>query len=169
MGDATDRDSWHKPSSEASSELRIPPWTRELVRLLDSAVRVPGTEFRVGLDALIGLLFPGGGDAVGALPALLLLGLALRHGVPPVIVLRMLLNIAVDALLGAVPLLGDLFDAAFRANEKNLALLEKHGGTGRRPGLADYVVVGGAMLLVAVLALLPIVLVGLALEAVFGS
>jgi hypothetical protein len=136
---------------------------------MDSAIRVPGTEFRVGLDALVGLLFPGGGDAIGALPALLLLGLALRNGVPSVIVLRMLLNIAIDALLGAIPLLGDLFDAAYRANEKNLELLERHGGTGRRPVLADYAVVGGAMLVVVVLALLPIVLVGLALSALFGS
>jgi hypothetical protein len=136
---------------------------------MDSAVRVPGTDFRVGLDALIGLLFPGGGDVAGALPALLLLGLALRHGVPPVIVLRMLLNIGIDALLGAVPLLGDLFDAAYRANEKNLELLEEHGDAGRRPSLADYAVVGGAMLIVVVLALLPIVLVGLVLKAMFGS
>jgi hypothetical protein len=136
---------------------------------MDSAVRVPGTEFRVGLDALIGLLFPGGGDAAGAVPALLLLGLALRHGVPPVIVLRMLLNIGIDALLGAVPLLGDLFDAAYRANEKNLDLLEEHADAGRRPGLADYAVVGGAMLIVVALALLPIVLVGLVLSAMFGG
>lgn len=155
--------------SESRSPLPVPPWTRELVRLLDSALRVPGTDFRVGLDALIGLFFPGGGDALGAVPALLLLGLALRHGVPPVIVLRMLLNIAIDALLGAVPLLGDLFDAAYRANEKNLALLEEHGGTGRRPGVSDYLVVGGAMALVVVLALLPLLLVGLALGALFGE
>jgi hypothetical protein len=154
---------------DASTRRPVPPWARDMVRLLDSALRVPGTDFRVGLDALIGLLFPGGGDAVGAVPALLLLALALRHGVPPVIVLRMLLNIGIDALLGAVPLLGDLFDAAYRANEKNLALLEEHGGTGRRPGVTDYLVVGGAMLLVVLLALLPIVLVGLALEAIFGG
>lgn len=153
-----------------SSALRpVPPWAKELVYWLDGALRVPGTNFRIGLDALIGFFFPGGGDALGAVPALLLLGLALRRGVPPVIVLRMLLNIGIDALLGVVPLLGDLFDAAFRANEKNLELLEEHGGTGRRPALTDYLVVGGAMALVLVIALLPLVLVGLALGAIFGD
>jgi hypothetical protein len=169
MADGPKRDLEPELLPDASARVPIPPWARELVRLLDSALRVPGTDFRVGLDALIGLIFPGGGDAVGAVPALLILGLALRHGVPPVIVLRMLLNIGLDALLGAVPLLGDLFDAAFRANEKNLALLEKHGGASRRPGVTDYLVVGGAMLVVVVLALLPIVLVGLALEAIFSG
>lgn len=169
MRDRRDYDLEPERFPESRSELPVPPWARELVRLMDGAVRVPGTDFRVGLDALVGLFFPGGGDALGAVPALLLLGLALRHGVPPVIVLRMLLNIGIDALFGAVPLLGDLFDAAYRANEKNLRLLEEHGGTGRRPGVSDYLVVGGAMMLVVVLALLPIVLVGLALGAIFGE
>lgn len=147
----------------------MPTWARRLVRLLDSALRVPGTEFRIGLDALMGLLFPGVGDTLGALPALLLLGLALRRGVPAVIVLRMLLNIGVDALFGVIPVLGDLFDAAYHANEKNLELLELHGGSGRKPTFKDYFIVAGAMGLVIAIALLPLLLIGLLLEASLAS
>lgn len=167
MGNAPKPILEHAPRD--SSSLRpVPAWARELVYWLDGALRVPGTDFRIGLDALIGFFFPGGGDALGAVPALLLLGLALRYGVPPVIVLRMLLNIGIDALLGAVPLLGDVFDAAYRANEKNLELLEEHG-TGRRPELSDYLVVGGAMAVVIAIALLPLVVIGLVLGAIFGQ
>jgi hypothetical protein len=97
---------------------------RRLVRLWDEAVRVPGTPFAVGLDALVGLV-PGLGDAVGGVVSGTLLLAALREGAPPAIAARMLLNILLDVTLGAVPVLGDLFDAGFRANRRNLDLLER--------------------------------------------
>lgn len=98
---------------------------RALARLLDSAFRVPGTRFRFGLDPLLGLV-PGLGDAVGGGLGLYLLVLAYRAGAPPVVMLRMGANIAADALLGAVPVLGDLFDASYRANLRNLELLDRY-------------------------------------------
>lgn len=85
---------------------------------------MPGTRLAVGLDALVGLV-PGLGDALGALVAGSVLVTALRAGVPATVAARMLLNIAVDAGIGAVPLAGDLFDAGFRANRRNVALLER--------------------------------------------
>lgn len=97
---------------------------RRLVRVWDEAVAVPGTRLAVGLDALVGLV-PGLGDALGALVAGSVLVTALRAGVPATVAARMLLNIAVDAGIGAVPLAGDLFDAGFRANRRNVALLER--------------------------------------------
>jgi hypothetical protein len=119
---------WRAPGERGTPP--IPPWLRQLVWWMDSAVRVPGTEVRIGLDPILGLLLPVVGDLLGSLPSLLLLSLAMRSRVPVVVLLRMLLNVAIDAAIGAIPVLGDLFDGAFHANEKNLALLERHAGTG---------------------------------------
>jgi hypothetical protein len=151
---------WQRPPEKTLNESQpIPLWVRQLVLLMDSAFRVPGTEFRIGLDPILGLLLPGIGDVLGALPSLLLVALATERGVPPVIVLRMLLNIALDSLVGAVPLFGDVFDAAFRSNQLNLTLLERHAGVRRRPRFTDYLVVGLAIAVGISLVLLPILLV----------
>jgi hypothetical protein len=97
---------------------------RALVRLLDSAVRVPGTSFRVGLDAVLGLV-PGVGDVAGAALSSIVVLAAARQGVGLPVLLRMVLNVGVDMLVGAVPLVGDLFDAGWRANTRNLALMDR--------------------------------------------
>lgn len=97
---------------------------RRLARLTDSAIRVPGTPIRVGLDALIGLV-PGAGDVLGALIALYLPWTALRLGAPRALIGRMLANVALDLVAGAVPILGDIADVALRANTRNLELLEQ--------------------------------------------
>jgi hypothetical protein len=96
---------------------------RTLARLLDSAANVPGTGIRFGADAVLGLI-PGMGDLAGAALAGYLVILAQRLGAPRTVVLRMLGNVAVDTLVGTVPLAGDLFDVAFKSNTRNLALLE---------------------------------------------
>jgi hypothetical protein len=97
---------------------------RTLTRLLDTAARIPGTGIRFGADAIIGLI-PGLGDVAGAVLAGYLVLLAQRLGAPRSVVLRMLGNVAVDTLGGTVPLIGDLFDVAFKSNSRNLALLER--------------------------------------------
>ncbi len=96
-----------------------------LARALDSAIRIPGTRIRVGLDPVAGLI-PGVGDLVGAALASYLLVLAARHGAPSSILLRMASNLALDSLVGAVPILGDAFDVGWKANLRNLALLQQH-------------------------------------------
>jgi hypothetical protein len=96
-----------------------------LARLLDAAVRVPGTDFRVGLDALLGLV-PGVGDLAGAAMSGYIVLAAVRAGAPATVLVMMLTNVAVDTLGGAVPLVGDLFDAGWRSNTRNVALLERH-------------------------------------------
>jgi hypothetical protein len=97
---------------------------RTLARLLDSAVKVPGTGVRFGADAVLGLV-PGLGDVAGAALAGYLVLLAQRLGAPRAVVLRMLANVAVDTAAGSVPLVGDLFDVAYKSNTRNLALLER--------------------------------------------
>lgn len=98
---------------------------QRLARLWDSAIRIPGTQVRVGLDPLVGLV-PGLGDAAGALVAAYIVLEAVRFDVPGATLLRMLANVAIDALVGTVPVLGDIFDVAWRANLKNVALIEHH-------------------------------------------
>ena len=96
---------------------------RRLAWLLDSSLRIPGTRFRVGADALLGLV-PVVGDLAGAALSGVILVEAARLGVRKGILARMALNVAIEALVGAVPLAGDLFDAAWKANQRNLRLLE---------------------------------------------
>lgn len=98
---------------------------RLLTRVLDDAVRVPGTEFRIGLDPVIGLI-PGAGDLVTGVMSAYLLVVARRAGASNAVLLRMLANLGIDALVGAVPLLGDLFDAGYKANRRNMRIIEEH-------------------------------------------
>lgn len=122
-------------------------------------MRVPGTRFGVGLDGVIGLLVPGVGDALTGSGSLALLLLALRERVPTVILGRMLLNIALDLVVGVIPLVGDAFDLLFRANRVNLALIEKYRrGAGATPSRLDYLIVGVGILLSLLILLTPIVL-----------
>ncbi len=97
---------------------------RSLTRVLDDLLPIPGTRFRFGLDPIIGLV-PGLGDAVGAVFSALILLAGARMGAPAVVLLRMAGNIALDTLVGAIPVLGDAFDFGFKANRRNLALLER--------------------------------------------
>jgi uncharacterized protein DUF4112 len=96
---------------------------RAVAQLFDQAFGIPGTRFRFGIDALFGLV-PGLGDVAGALVAVYALHVARVLRAPATIQLTMLSNIAVDALVGTVPVAGDLFDFFYKAQTRNLALLE---------------------------------------------
>jgi hypothetical protein len=98
---------------------------KRLSRLLDSAIGIPGTRYRFGLDAIIGLV-PGIGDAIGAIFSIYIIFQAARLGVPKPTLARMIGNVGVDTIVGEIPLLGDLFDVAFKSNIKNLSLIEQH-------------------------------------------
>ena len=98
---------------------------RALARVLDTAVAVPGTPIRFGLDAVIGLI-PGAGDVVGAALSGFIVLTAVRGGVPRQVIWRMLANVGIDTLVGTIPVLGDLFDVAFKSNIKNVELLERY-------------------------------------------
>jgi hypothetical protein len=148
------------PTITSAQLQAAPPWVHGLVKLMDEAIRIPGTNFRLGWDAIIGALFPGVGDAASALSHVTLLFFAFRARVPPVVIARMVLNVAIDELCGSVPVIGDVFDAGFRANRKNLELIEKRGGTRRSTKFLDYLVIGAAVSFVVGIVLLPILIVG---------
>ncbi len=121
-------------------------WFRRVADLLDSRFRIPGTSIRFGLDPILSLI-PGVGDLASPVFAVALLAQAIYQGVPRVIMLRMLLNALIDALIGAVPLAGAVGDLFYRANLRNLALLERHAHPGVAPTRADrtFVLVAAAV------------------------
>jgi len=129
---------------------------RQLARLLDSAVRIPGTNIRVGLDALLGLI-PGIGDAIGAALSGYIVLAAAKLGLPKSVLARMVLNLGIDTAVGAVPILGDLFDVAFRANTRNIALIDSAMSAPRETRKRSRVIVAGVV--VAMLAMLAVVAV----------
>ncbi len=96
-----------------------------MASLLDTAFFIPGTNIRFGLDALIGLV-PGIGDAITTAMSLYIVHEARELGAPRHLIARMLVNVALDGVVGAVPLLGDAFDVMWRANRRNMALLRNH-------------------------------------------
>jgi hypothetical protein len=98
---------------------------RTVSHLLDNALPIPGTTFRIGIDPILGLL-PGAGDWLSALLSVYIVLESLRFKLPKSILMQMVSNLVLDSLAGAVPLLGDLFDVTWKANHRNLALLEGH-------------------------------------------
>ena len=96
-----------------------------LANLLDAQFGIPGTRLSFGLDSLVGLI-PGIGDAITAVPAAYIIYRAERLGVPAPVLARMIANLLIDTAVGSVPVVGDLFDAAFKANRRNVALLKEH-------------------------------------------
>lgn len=97
---------------------------RRFAWILDSQFRIPGTNFRFGVDALVGLI-PGFGDFAGAIASTVFLVQGLRMGAPRAVMGRMLANVILETLVGVIPGVGDLFDATFKANQRNLRLLER--------------------------------------------
>ncbi|HSK18492.1 MAG TPA: DUF4112 domain-containing protein [Longimicrobiales bacterium] len=117
------------PSTSAAPAAADPPRAargpQRVAWLLDDVIRIPGTNLRFGIDPLLGLL-PGGGDLAGGVLSGYIILAAARAGAPSSVLVRMGLNVVVDAVVGTVPLLGDLFDAGYKANRRNAALLQRY-------------------------------------------
>ncbi|MET0391416.1 MAG: DUF4112 domain-containing protein [Polyangiales bacterium] len=118
------------------------------VHVLDSALPIPGTRLRLGLDPLLGLLLPVAGDALAGVVSLSVLFLAVQYRVPSKVIGTMVFNVAVDAAVGGIPIVGDLFDFAWKANERNFDLMMKHrGDVNRRGTVMYYISVAGLLVL----------------------
>jgi hypothetical protein len=125
---------------------------------LDEAFRVPGTSIRVGWDPIIGLV-PGVGDLLTALLSCGIVLHAHRMRLPRVVQLRMLFNVAIDLLVGAVPIVGDAADVFWKSNSMNMALLERHADPGREATTGDWLFVVGILVAIVAVALVPLVMV----------
>jgi hypothetical protein len=133
------------PAARARDTARV----RAIARWFDKAM----------LDPIIGMLAPGAGDLASSMFGLYTVGLAVRHRLPPVVIARMLLNLSLDATLGAIPLIGDLFDLFHRAHVKNAELFEARQ-TRQRASWRDFAYVAGAVaVFVATLAIPVYVLI----------
>lgn len=125
---------------------------RSLSTLLDNSITIPGTSYRIGLDPFLGLL-PGVGDYAGAAISAFIVIQGARLGASKTTLTRMVTNIIIESFAGSVPIVGDIFDASWKANLKNVALLENHVASSTRREKADSWFV---FLLLAVLALVVI-------------
>ena len=125
-----------------------------MAKLMDNQFSVPGTNYRFGLDGIIGLI-PVVGDMAGLLISAALFRVMLRKGAGPLVMLQMLGNMALDAVLGVVPLLGDLADFGFKANRRNVDLLKRYYADGKsRPSAKKSVAFLGFLFFVLFLVLL---------------
>ena len=137
-----------------------------LSRVLDSWFRIPGTSIRFGIDGIIGLI-PGVGDILAGLASCIIILAAWSRGAPYVTIARMLVNLALDVIIGTVPLFGDIFDIAWKANRRNYALLMRHLEHPRRHHWGDWFFLAGVALIAAVIFAVPVLLVAWLLHALF--
>jgi hypothetical protein len=132
-------------------------WVEKVSHLLDSQFSVPGTTWRFGLDPLMGLI-----PVVGGLPSLAISGVLIltmmRHGASGNVVVRMLLNVLLDTIVGAIPVLGTIFDFAYKANERNVRLLRRHYAEGKYQGSGK-----------GIIALIFGILIGVSILIVWGG
>ncbi len=125
----------NKISTGTSSGQRGLKQLNYLAKLMDAQFRVPGTNFRFGLDGIIGLI-PGAGDLSTFAVSGYMLWIMANNGASGFVLARMTFNILIDAIVGAIPILGDLFDVAFKANMRNMRLMQQHYEEGRHRGSA---------------------------------
>jgi hypothetical protein len=155
-------------NSDAATLQRL----RRLSNLLDSAIPIPGTPYSIGLDPILGLL-PAGGDLLGGVISAYIVFAAAQLGLPKETLVRMVLNIVLDTVVGTVPVLGDLFDVVWKANTKNMDLLEGHLKYPQPSKKADrsfiILLLAGAMLFIVVVAVLGLILIGSIVRAITGG
>ena len=147
----------YKPEPLISKErsVRIDESLERLSWLMDDFIRLPVIGWRVGLDALVGLI-PGFGDTATSLVSFYILASAVRYGVPKVTLLRMGMNLGIDYVVGSFPVVGDLFDAWWKSNQRNVELLSQRATVSadeaRKGTISDWLFVGLIILLLVGLA-----------------
>lgn len=144
-------------------QVQIDQGLDNLARYLDGLFRIPGTTWRFGLDALIGLV-PNVGDTLTSFASFYILLAGVRYGVPKITLLRMAFNIGLDYVVGTIPFLGDAFDFVWKANKQNMELIRTRA-TGRNGTGADYAFV---FAIIGVLVLLLIASILISVYVIYG-
>ncbi|MDJ1172892.1 DUF4112 domain-containing protein [Roseofilum capinflatum] len=153
-----------EPEREQGSKLYRIQRLRRLSQLLDNALPIPGLNYRVGLDPIIGLI-PGGGDMVSAILSAYIVLEATRFRLPKETLGRMVMNILIDTLTGIVPVLGDIFDLTWKANAMNMQLLEEHLQAPKSSEAADR---GFIIVMILILALIVVGITSFGLFLLWG-
>ena len=160
------------PDVKKAIASQLAPWAERLVTILDDFIRIPGTNIKIGLDPILGLI-PGVGDIVTGTSSVALLMLALKERITTIAIGRMVANIGIDTVVGAVPFVGDAFDFFYRSNRKNLEIIQKYKDDPKaEPTATDKALVGLGMGLVALSIILPLTLgaaIGAWLATLFGG
>lgn len=128
-------------------------WVENISRIMDSKFTIPGTKFKFGVDPLIGFI-PGLGDAASFAVSGILVYTMAKYGVSRKVVILMMLNIMADAILGAIPLIGNIFDFFYKANSKNIRLLKEHYMEGKHEG-------SGTGILIFIVIIFLVILIGI--------
>jgi hypothetical protein len=136
-----------------------------VARVLDDLVRIPGTSRRVGLEPIMGLV-PWLGDIVSAVIGAWIVLEARRYGMPGAVVARMIAHVVIDLVVGLVPVIGDLFDFAFKSNSRNLALFRRHALDPQASTTGDRAFLAGLVLLLLGIVWLAVIAVQALLDAV---
>jgi hypothetical protein len=139
-----------------------------LSHVLDDFIRIPGTSIRFGLDGIVGLI-PGIGDLIGGIASCIIIVAAWVRGVSYVTVVRMVANVAIEVVVGSIPVLGDMFDIAWRANRRNYALLTGSMYEPRKHTMQSWLFLGILCLVLAALVLLPMLLLTWVFEGLFHT
>lgn len=160
------------PDVKKAIASQLAPWAERLVTILDDFLRIPGTNVKIGLDPILGLI-PGVGDIVTGTSSIALLLLALKERIPTIAIGRMIANIGIDTLVGSVPFVGDAFDFVYRSNRQNLEIIRKYKDDPKaEPTTADKALVGVGIGLVALSVILPLTVgaaIGAWLTTLFGG
>ncbi len=138
---------------KTSAQLPDMKWVDRISHLMDSRFRIPGTRFRFGLDPILGLL-PGVGDAASLAVSGVLIYHMARFGASRKLVIMMAGNVMLDALLGSIPILGNIFDFFSKANERNIRLLKRHYQEGKYQGSGTGILVVVGIILIALIGLI---------------
>ena len=128
-----------------------------LSHILDDFLKIPGTSIRFGLDGIVGVI-PGIGDLVGGIASCIIIVAAWMRGVPYVTVARMVANVGIEVVVGSIPIVGDMFDIAWRANRRNYALLSGSLAEPRKHTIQSWIFLIGLCILLSGLILLPMLL-----------
>ncbi len=125
-------------------------WIEKIAKLLDSKFRIPGTNLRFGLDPILGLV-PGIGDVSAFFMSSLLVLAMVRHGASGRVTALMTINVLIDTLVGGIPIIGNIFDFFYKANNRNLRLLKRHHLEGRYQGSAKRVLIIASLVMLLLL------------------